>query len=374
MRVRQEAQFALAAKASKIKEALPIVQLLKKVALTPGDPLPRFHAMWGLGQIFRKTLTSPAILFTNRQIAFQLESLLPLLADSDAEVRAHAVQLIGDNPGNVAEILKCLKDENPRVRFFALMALARSGSKSPVEPIVALLQTDDGRDPYIRHAAVMALTAIMAQPDQKAVMDHAADAVPAVRMAVLLAMRNRADVGITQFFDDSEPAIVLEAARAVAERSDTRMVAALPALAALASRSNLSETLWRRVLTAAEGLGAYPGNPRILASVAVRSDVPDAIRVEALNILGDWAKPPLRNRLSGLHRDMPERAAGPAVTALAPALDALVKSSPDRVRKAATNAAGKLGMESAGRLCEPWSSTPPSQAIRGSKRSRLWMR
>src|SRR5439155_4104750 len=75
-RVRQEAQFALAAKGP------AAIAPLAAVAQDDKSRLARVHAVWGLGQIGRSTAEAVA------------PALRPLLTDADAEVRAQAAKVI----------------------------------------------------------------------------------------------------------------------------------------------------------------------------------------------------------------------------------------------------------------------------------------
>ena len=81
MRVRQEAQFELAARGE------AAWQTLARIAGSQADTLPRIHAIWGLGQAVR----------AGRRDRSREESsvLVPLLADADPEVRAQAAKVAG---------------------------------------------------------------------------------------------------------------------------------------------------------------------------------------------------------------------------------------------------------------------------------------
>ncbi len=151
---------------------------------------------------------------------------------------------------------------------------------------------------------------------------------------------------IAGFLDDTDPTIVLEAARAIAETDSAPEARAR--LAAMASRTKLAAPLWRRILWANEGIGPGGGNAKALATIATRDDVPDAIRVEALDLLAHWNKPSPRHPITGLWRDAPNRPEAPAVSALASVLPRLVGGANEKVRKASAKAAGALGVEAAG--------------------------
>ncbi|HWE35095.1 MAG TPA: PVC-type heme-binding CxxCH protein, partial [Isosphaeraceae bacterium] len=77
MRVRQEAQFALAGRGP------GAIATLRRVTRADSPTLARLHAIWALGQVGRKD--QPAI-----------DPVVALLDDADAEVRAQAAKVVGD--------------------------------------------------------------------------------------------------------------------------------------------------------------------------------------------------------------------------------------------------------------------------------------
>src|SRR5262249_31335878 len=123
MRVRQEAQFALAEKGATAHAIL--VDTLR----TSSHQMARLHAIWGLGQQGRHTRAA-------------LESLTPLLNDSDMEVRVQAAKVLGETRYAAAgdQLLTLLRDNNPRVRFFAAFALGRLAKAEALVPILQMLR------------------------------------------------------------------------------------------------------------------------------------------------------------------------------------------------------------------------------------------
>jgi quinoprotein glucose dehydrogenase len=324
MRVRQEAQFALAAKGS------AAVPALTQVAREGKELLPRLHAVWGLGQVARKDGAA-------------YRPLLALLGDGAAEVRAQAAKVLGH--GKVTEargkLTALLADAEPRVRFFAAQALAHVGGKESVAPVLAMLRDNADRDTYLRHAGVMAL---VGAKDTAALLAAADDASPAVRRAVLLALRRLHSPEVARFLGDTEPSLVLEAARAV---YDLPIEAALPQLAALVKNPKLPDALGYRVLNANFRLGKAE-NAAAVARFAASPEASEKLRVEALKELADWAKPAGRDRVMGLWRPLPPRSADVAA-ALRPALGG-VFSGPDKVRQEAARLAARLGIKEVGPL------------------------
>lgn len=319
MRVRQEAQFALAEGRA--------LDALARVARESENSIARLHAIWGLGQLAK---TAPEAVEA---------SVVPLLGDRDAEVRAQAAKVAGEGRfAKAGEPLRRLtKDDSPRVRFFAALALGKLARRESLESVLALLRENADRDVYLRHAGVMALTGIGRSADLLAA---ANDPSPAVRIGVLLALRRLGRPEVGRFLEDREPRLVLEAVRAI---YDEPILDAFPALAALATRSNLSEPLGRRVALANARL-AQPANAEALVRLATQNGLPEHVRVEALDLLRDWGKPIGRDPLMGVWRPQAGRSVEVASRALAPAWIALATGAPEAVRQAAVQVVGTLAI------------------------------
>ncbi len=325
-RVRMEAQFELV----KRNDA----KTLTAVAVEKGPLLARLHAIWGMSQLGRK---DPG----------QCIGLIRLLKDSEAEVRAQAARMLGDN--NVAaatlHLITSLNDGEPRVRYFAAMALAKLKSREALPVILDVLRDNNDKDAYLRHACIMALVGIndpafFAQDFRKQ--------SPAIQMAALLAMRKMQDPRIAQFLDSSLPIrLVVEAARAI---SDGPVPAADSALAALkvgspdAAGSPLLEPLMLRIIEAKRRTGDLAG----LARLALDDKLPGsgALRADCLDILAELPKPMQRDRVLGISRPITARPIGNATALLEPVLDRLTSTAQDPDRRpvllAAIAAAQKL--------------------------------
>jgi quinoprotein glucose dehydrogenase len=326
MRVRQEAQFALAAKGE------AAVATLADRAQPGNDQLARIHAIWGLGQVGRM---APAA----------LEAVGNLLDSEDAEVRAQYARVLGDArwaPAGAALTAR-LRDDSARVRFFAAIGLGKLRRREAVGPLLALLRDNADRDAYLRHAAVMGLVGI---GDVDALLAASSDPSASARMGVLLALRRLERPEVARFLDDPEPLLVVEAARAI---YDVPIAGALPTLARQAVSATASEPLLRRVLNANARM-AGPEHARALAALAARTDVPVPIRVEALAVLAAWAEPPGLDRVVGLWRPLPPRPAADAVVALRGVLPDLLRDAPDAVALAALRAIGPLPLKEASPL------------------------
>lgn len=362
MRVRQEAQFALADRGA--------ASVLAQVARANSNPLARLHGLWGLGQIASRHSVAPDL------IAANLDLLVRFLAtDPDPEVRAQSAKVLGDShyPAAYDAFIQALGDSSSRVRFFAALGLGKLHRPEAEPALFSFLKTNDGKDAYLRHAGVMALTRIA---DMPALLAAAHDESAAVRMGALLAMRRLQRPEIALFLNDPNPALVLEAARAI---NDEPINGAMQDLAALIQSSAFQhfpgvtgapafeppgtpsstrvdphgiQALTRRVLNANLHVGTAR-TAEALATFAASADADPSMRVEALDELGDWPHPSGRDRVIGLWR--PVAAARPpevAIQALESKVTALLRTAPGEVRISLLHAIGQLHMTNAAAAIE----------------------
>jgi quinoprotein glucose dehydrogenase len=342
MRVRQKAQFALADRGE------ASVPQLAAVAEKGAHPLARLHAIWGLGQIGRK---APAA----------MEKVVPLLGSPDAEVRAQAAKVLGDTRALPAPpgLIKLLRDESPRVRFFAAIAAGKLSLYAAGPDVLRMIEDNDDRDPYLRHAGVMGLVGIN---DPDLVRTTLSNAKPAVRMAVLLALRRRQSRAVAEFLNDPDPRIVLEAARAI---NDEPIESAMPRLAALITKSGLDDLVLQRVINANYRLGTQAAADA-LAAFAARNDAPEFLRADALSLLGQWAHVPGRNHITGNWNPLPDRDEKIAARAVEKVLPEILRSAPDAVRVAAADLAQKVGVDQSRVLLELVNSKQASPNVRAA--------
>jgi quinoprotein glucose dehydrogenase len=331
-RVRQEAQFELAARGRSS------VRAFSDTARKSPHQLARLHAIWGLGQIHGQLRKSSA-----RSAAAALKPVAALLKDSDPEVRAQAAKVVGEArfaPAR-ADLARLTTDfRTPRVQFFAAMALGKIGDPRGIKPVIEMLRQNGDQDAYLRHAGVMALTFIN---DIKSVHTAARDSSPAVRMAALLTLRRMESPGLSQFLQDPEPRLVLEAARAI---YDLPIERSMPDLATLIHESIHADPLLRRVVNANFRVGSA-GSAQALARLAASGAALESGRVEALISLGDWEKPSGRDRVTGLWRPLGERDGQVAANALRPVLPELLGGSAAAVQVEAARLAGKFQINEA---------------------------
>lgn len=305
-RVRMKAQFELVK-----RDATGV--LLSAALDTSVSQFGRLHAIWGLGQQLR-----------NAQPVSE-DSLLSLLADNDAEVRAQTAKVIGEahapRASLTAALIPLLRDTSDRPRFFAAIALGRLEIKASSLEIIAYLERN-GTDTNHRHAAFMGLlgttpastiAALHSHPDRH------------VRLNAIVTLRRLASPLVTQFLQDTDPLVVAEAASAI--HDDESIPAALPALAKLLDTDpGAHERTIRRALSAAMRLRTAKF-AAFVAHFAANNSVPLAFRLHALSLLQQWPTPANLDTVEGRFRPLPPVAPASIADAIAPALRFLSQST-----------------------------------------------
>lgn len=389
MRVRQEAQFELEARAAHSLFANSMFNVvvgsvgskLRDMAASSSNQLARIHSIWALENLSRH-LHDPVI----------MASFLNLANDRDPEIRTQVARALGEGTrveGAAIQTGMMLKDSNPRVGMFAALSATKLAGTYKYEAAFAMeafklaSQTKDD-EVILRHAYA---SVVAACANEKTLRRAVTNDTASVRMVAILAERKRADTNIVAFLSDPAPLLVLEAARAI---NDVPITNALPALAALAEPTKLDALLkqfatlqtenqkpktensggairdvradqplpWGdapidqltpmllRVVNANFRVGT-PEAAQRLAALATRTDLSDLIRTEALHGLATWAKPHPRDRIVGVFRPLPERDPFPARAALEPQVAELLGKSLESVRLATAEAVAQLELKAA---------------------------
>ena len=291
-RIRLEAQFELARR-NKFDE------LLDAATDTNVQILARVHALWGLGQL---TIGDGQSKRLGKQLPF---------GDANFEIRAQAAKLAGTLKIRPAagSLVELLKDNNARVQFHTAMSLGQAGSRSTVAALLTLLERNDDRDAYIRHAAIMGLVG-SASASQLA--QNVTNPSSAVRAASVVALRRLKHPSAAVFLNDTDERVQRETVSAI--HDDTSIPGALAEVAnLLPSNTSHDEAITRRLLSANLRVGkrVYAQH---LVDYALNESKSVAMRKEALLCLGDWNRHPFVDRVEGRvrklsirNKDLPKR-------------------------------------------------------------------
>jgi quinoprotein glucose dehydrogenase len=324
-RVRQEAQFELASR-NAVGE---LTQAAKQ-----NDVFARLHAVWGLGQLARSnSAASPEISAT---VAESHD-------DASEHIRAQVARVLGEIGGEQSKPLRHLlhQDQSRHVRHLAAIALGkqRDAASARAALIESAMSIDD--DPVLRHSVALGLAMVRPEEFGRLVESDRSQ----TRLAVLLAWRRWEVRVVARFLSDSDPRLVVEAARAI---HDLPIEGAMTLLAAVIDKAYTGsaddyDAFFRRVLNANFRLGKAE-HAAALAAYAGRKDVPELLRIEALDMLGAWAKPAPRDRVLGSWRPLAERDSAVAANALRTQLAAVFSGSA-AVRRKAAEVASALGVK-----------------------------
>jgi quinoprotein glucose dehydrogenase len=349
-RVRQESQFAL------VKNGA--LDELIEVAKSGENQLARIHGIWGLGQVWRQNGSELEL----PQFRRLFETLLVLLTDQTAEIRAQACRALSDGrqpvQSGVPEIdrratpivpealalTERLQDESLRVRSLAAIALSKVVSQHAIEFILKMLDENVDQDPVLRHAGVLALSRV---PGQESLIKALDGAGTSARTALLLALRRRKSEAVGKLLHDPEPLIALEAARAI---HDEGIAEALPQLAALADQpmpsgdDGLTDALVRRVMNANFRLGQKEHAERVI-KFATNASLSESLRVEALEELKMWDAPSPIDRVFGAWRPIAEKRDADFISGLLRSQLGGIISGSEKVQKLGAELAAKYGIQ-----------------------------
>ena len=350
-RVRYQAQFELVDRCLASAQSEPpqyftdpggtAAQALYKTVKNSGSTLGRVHALWAIGQVVD----------LEHQVFYEeLSTLIRQISqDPNPEIRAQAMKHASrydQNPNMRDLIITSLKDPNARVRYFATLALQHDGELDDLQHVSEMLVANNNIDPALRHAGIMAICQIISRhwvpkqspfgvdpvpmnPFPAAILQQLGQQAPSpTRLAFCAALRRMFSelpsypAGIengrqflastlAKMLEDPEPRIALEAARAI---HDKPIKEAFPQLAITLGRSQDLPYL-RRALNANFHLGDQASAARIADFVA-NPDAPQSLRMDAIKLLGQWAKPNPRDYVLGDWRPIEPRSTEPAVAAL----------------------------------------------------------
>ncbi len=306
--------------------------LLAAASAADADEMTVIHALWGLTQMK----------------AFDLGLFEKLSKSDNPEFRAQALRYGADSLRYVPELAQLLfkpvppmlKDDSPRVRYFAAMAVWKLEIKSAIDDVITMLAENNDQDAYLRHAGVMALTASSAEEIAEATTGHAS---PAVRLAAAVAYRRLSSPLATRLLADRDPKVVSEAARAIFD--DPAITEAYPALADLIRTDPRAQPpAIRRSITANRYLADAKSASR-LATFAGDSSHPEDLRIAALEALASWTETSELNPVDGRWDPLEPADAAFAKPAYLPVAAAIEHSAGSKdLLKAAARVAKNLGI------------------------------
>ncbi len=343
LRVRRKAQFELA------KREDDGAEVFNEVINDKSNQLARIHAIVGISQLAR---------LEDMDFA---DELVPLLSDSDPEIKAQAAKWLGDIRYDKAgsQLIANLSDENERAQFFAAEALGRTAHSDAVEPLIKLLEQNNDEDAFLRHAATLALARIGEVEPVAALYDHSS---AAVRLGAVIALRRMEAPELANFLQDEDEFIVTETARAI--HDDFSVEGAMPALADLITTTSfMNEPLVRRIISANQRLG-NDSNLNNLLAYLTKSSVPLPLKQEAIAAIGTWAKPSLVDRVDGRYRGEVERDPALIREISKDALIAQLDSDELEIRTESAKALGKLKVEEASEALLAKLKTDPSATVK----------
>jgi quinoprotein glucose dehydrogenase len=325
MRVRQKAQFELAARGG------PGLKIFQRYLAQKNHQLARVHSIWGISQLARKEINHAGL-------------LIPYLKDDDAEIRAQAAKWLGDVRYKPAGeyLIPLLKDEYPRARFFSAEALGRIEFEPAIDPIISMLEQNNDSDEYLRHAGSLALARIGKAEPLLALANHPSRAV---RIAAVVALRRMQHAGIAVFLKDADEFVVTETARAI--NDDLSIPEAIPALAATLNDLRFkNEALVRRAINANLRWGTDEAMQNLINYMAQEGN-PVAMRTEAMDALSTWGKPSVLDRVDGRYRGEITRDITTLQVKSEKVLITLLNHLSPALRQHAAMAVGKLKIKSA---------------------------
>ncbi|MGI8602932.1 MAG: HEAT repeat domain-containing protein [Verrucomicrobiales bacterium] len=314
-RVRFRAQLALVEKGWR-----EVVPALVTVLSSAPDVLARRHAVWIMGRLARE---NPLL----------LTPLIGLVNDGDDQIRLLAAQVLAD--GRCAEagpaVLRLLDDPAPAVRATAVACLGKLAPPGARAALLDVAARHSSGDEFLRHNIVIGLAALGDPPALLEATHHHASQ-PA-RLAGLLALRRLQNSLCGDFLNDADPAVRLEAARAV---YDLPIETALPRLAEMLGKVGDSASfhppqLLRLSLAANLRLGSSADAERVAAFAArATGSLPDDLRILALAGLASWDTPPVREPIWGRHAPVLPREAALARKPLLAHLPNILKNNSGR--------------------------------------------
>jgi quinoprotein glucose dehydrogenase len=314
-RIRLRAQFALSDRADGLLRFAKIASNKKAAEIA------RLHAIWGLGFLARTGNTEAG------------ETLNGLTNESVIRLRAQVLQVLGEVPNaNLAAIRKQFDAADPAIKLRAAIAAGQQRDREALPQIVELLKHARG-DFSLRHAGIFALQRCAIEHRIAKFADHPS---LQLRLAAIVALRHLRSPALAAFTADEEPLVLREVARAIYDENITEAYSELAGHivnlrpfdgelpryrgAGLDHEERirrLDRQFHRRVIYANWHLGTAESANALLA-YAANKDMPQLMRLEALQCIATWKQPHALDRVVGDIRAIVERELPDIIEALDP--------------------------------------------------------
>lgn len=343
-RVRLEAQWQLA----KLRES----KALAGIASNASMPLTaRLHGVWGLGQIARNKPDD----------SIAVATLIECVSDNDAMIASRSIEMLADaRIASAADVIvNALKSESLVVQSAACLAVNQLHLDAALPAVVKVLVANADADPIVRHSAIMALAGMN---DGSKVVALAKHVDAPVRLAAVVALRKAENPGIREFLGDSSLAVVKEAVRAI--HDVPALHSQLGAVADLLIAPGNDDAVVSRVLNANFRLGKTSNAERI-AAYAAREDAPIKHRLDALDMLAQWGKPGLNDRVMNRFMPLEDRSTDDVIRILRSRIPELT-AAPAAVRDRFLEIGAKYGITEVQKLLEQTVTDPK---IAGARRA-----
>jgi quinoprotein glucose dehydrogenase len=305
-RVRLRAQLALTRKPDALKRFSDAAEASNFTVRT--------HGIWGLGILARRGSSPlPAAQFgdipTAKTRGDAETRLIALLADKNPEIRVQALRALAEVKGNSNAIPlgPLLADESARVRFFAAILAGKRGMIGQYGPICELIQENDNRDVFLRHAGIVALQGMAQNPAILTTLKGHESA--AVRLAAVVALRRMKHPGLAGFIKDKDTKVADEAIRAICDMDMLAQRGLVASLLDAPHGRKWTPFMLRRLIHNAFRIGSEENLRRVI-KVAASPEFPQMVREEAMRLLGTWAEPFPADQLTGHWRPLAKRDPG----------------------------------------------------------------
>ena len=322
-RVRLEAQWELALRGN----VEVFATALKSESMSS---IARLHCVWALDQIARaNSLLKEKV----------LTAIRTQLQHTDEVVQAASAKVLGEfrDQDSLPRIRQMILEGSSRQRYFATLAAGDLKDLQSFGSVVSMLAENANRDPAIRHAGVSYLEKMGRVEEIGKLKSHPS---VAVRRAAVVALRRLKNPRVSAFLDDKDPLVLSEAVRAI---HDVPIPISMPDLAEVLENETSDKVVIRRALNANFRIGSSEAATRV-AKYAARGTAPADMRIEALSMLLDWARPDPRDRVLNDYRPLESRDRKVAPEALLGQIDSLMITD-STVREKMIDVASKLGIK-----------------------------